>query len=365
MIQMIKQDLYTKVLKGEDLSLTEAMELYDYAPLSELCSLAMRRRCDMKGDSKLVTWQIDRNVNITNVCVSGCKFCNFHCKPHQREKHFVTSLDEYKIKISETLALGGDQLLLQGGMHPKLDIVYYETLFRELKKEFPVIKLHALGPPEVFHISKISGISVRETLERLVAAGLSSLPGAGAEVLNSEVRKRISPAKCSAEEWLSVMREAHKLNLVTSATMMYGHVETREQRMEHLIKIRDLQNEKPEGHYGFLAFIPWVFCAEGTALQKEGVVPDSSSLEYLRIIAMSRIVLNNIDNIQASWLTMGVDVAQLCLHAGANDLGSIMIEENVVSQAGASHRLGSERMEKVITDAGFTPQLRNQKYEFR
>ncbi len=362
---MIKPELYDKALLGVDLSLSEAMELYTQAPLSELCSLAFQRRVIMKGESSIVTWQIDRNVNITNVCVSGCRFCNFHCKPHQRDKHFITSLNEYKQKISETLELGGDQLLLQGGMHPELDINYYETLFRELKKSFPSIKLHALGPPEVFHIAKISRISVHETLVRLSEAGLSSLPGAGAEILNSEVRKRISPAKCTAEQWLDVMREAHRLNLATSATMMYGHIETLEQRIEHLIKIRDLQNECPEGHYGFLAFIPWVFCAKGTSLEQAGITPNDSPLEYLRLIAISRIVLNNINNIQASWLTMGVATAQLCLHAGANDLGSIMIEENVVSSAGARNHLGAQHMQKVIQEAGFTPQLRDQKYNFR
>lgn len=359
------ENLYQKALDGQFLTLEEAYNLYENAPLTELCYIADTLRRKIKGDEKIVTWQIDRNVNITNVCISGCRFCNFHCKPHQKENAYITTLEEYKVKIAETLALGGDQLLLQGGMHPKLDITYYETLFKALKKEFPTIKLHALGPPEVFHISKISGISVRETLQRLINAGLSSLPGAGAEILNSEVRRKVSPAKCDAETWLSVMRDAHKLGLATSATMMYGHLESKRDRIEHLIKIRDLQAQKSDNEYGFLAFIPWVFCSTGTELEKNGVVTDNSSLEYLRIIAMSRIVLCNIANIQASWLTMGAEVGQLCLHAGANDLGSIMIEENVVSSAGASHRLDKERMQQMIRDAGFTPRLRDQKYQYR
>lgn len=359
------EKIYQKALRREFLSSLEAYSLYENAPLADLCHLADTLRREIKGDNNIVTWQIDRNVNITNACVSGCRFCNFHCKPHQKEKIFITSIEEYKVKIAETLALGGDQLLLQGGMHPQLDINYYETLFRELKRAFPVIKLHALGPPEVFHIAKISRITVRETLERLINAGLTSLPGAGAEILNSDVRHKVSPAKCNAEEWLAVMREAHRQGLYTSATMMYGHIESRHDRIDHMIKIRDLQAQKADNEYGFLSFIPWVFCSTGTELEKIGVKTDNSSLEYLRIIAMSRIVMCNIDNIQASWLTMGAEVGQLCLHAGANDLGSIMIEENVVSSAGATNRLDKERMQQIIIDAGFIPRLRDQKYQFR
>ncbi len=357
--------IYKKCYEGEFLTLTEAVFLYNKSPLAELCSLAYEIREKIKGDDKIVTWQIDRNVNITNVCVSGCKFCNFHCKPHDTNRSFITTIDSYKQKIAETLALGGDQLLLQGGMHPKLDINYYETLFKELKDSFPNIKLHALGPPEIYHIAKVSCITTIECLERLIEAGLSSLPGAGAEILDSGVRKIISPNKCSAEEWLRVMGEAHSLNLATSATMMYGHIESREQRVEHLLKIRDLQAKVPSGNYGFLAFIPWIFCSSGTRLEAEGVRSDRSWSEYLRIIALSRLLLPNIENIQASWLTMGSEVGQLSLHCGANDLGSIMIEENVVSSAGASFRLGREEMEKIIVEAGFTPRLRNQKYEYR
>lgn len=209
-------------------------------------------------DPQVVTWQIDRNVNITNVCISGCKFCNFHCKPHQTDRAFITTMEQYCEKIDRTLRLGGDQLLLQGGLHPGLKIDFYERLFSGLKSRYPSLRLHALGAPEVAHIARISGLTTLETLRRLMAAGLDSLPGAGAEILDSDVRRAISPAKPSVEKWLDVMHEAHCLNLPTSATMMYGHVETPHQRIDHLLRIRDLQTRCPEGNYGFIAFIPWI-----------------------------------------------------------------------------------------------------------
>ncbi len=362
---MNKTDLlYDRAERLLPLSAEEAMLLYETAPLEELCLLADKLRY-RHVPGRYVTWQIDRNVNITNVCVSGCKFCNFHCKPSQREKAFVTRIDQYLQKIAETLQLGGDQLLLQGGLHPKLDLNYYETLFRELKRHYPQIKLHALGPPEIVHISRLSGTDYKTTLIRLMEAGLDSLPGAGAEILDSDIRKRISPGKCSAEAWLEVMRQAHRLGLSTSATMMYGHLESPRHRIEHLLKLRDLQAEKPEGSYGFLAFIPWIFCSRGTVLEREGCRNTFSAPEYLRLIAVSRIVLNNIPNIQASWLTVGAPLAQVCLHGGANDLGSIMIEENVVSSAGASYRMNAEDMCRTIREAGFVPLLRDQKYRLR
>lgn len=358
-------DILTKALSLENLTPEEANHIYRYAPTDVLAETANSIRIKKKGNDKIVTWQIDRNVNITNVCTSGCLFCNFHCKPHQKEKAFITSIDEYSRKIEETIACGGDQLLLQGGMHPTLDIHWYENLFRELKSLYPNIKLHALGPPEIAHIAKISGISTLETLKRLIEAGLESLPGAGAEILQTDIRKKISPNKCSAEEWLKVMGEAHALGLATSATMMYGHIETLEDRVAHLIKIRDLQAQRPEGSIGFIAFIPWIYCGKGTKLEEKGVQEDRSPINYIRMIAISRIILNNIDNIQASWLTMGREVGMLSLHAGANDLGSVMIEENVVSSAGAKFTMSPEQMEQTIRDAGFTPQLRDQKYRKR
>ncbi|MBQ9961848.1 MAG: CofH family radical SAM protein, partial [Alistipes sp.] len=351
-------DIYLKSHNGELLTQDEAWRLYSEAPLAELAAQADMLRQKLVPDPSVVTWQIDRNVNTTNVCTSGCLFCNFHCKPHQTEKHFITTIEQYCSKIDTMIALGGNQLLLQGGMHPQLGIEFYEELFRELKHRYPTLRLHALGAPEVAHIAKISGLTTQQTLERLVAAGLDSLPGAGAEILVPRVRKIISPAKPSVEQWLEVMHQAHMMNLPTSATMMYGHIETPQERVEHLIRIRDLQAQVPEGNYGFIAFIPWIFCSTGTQLEKRGVVSHFSPLEYIRIIATARLVLNNIRNIQASWLTVGKQTAQVALHSGANDFGSIMIEENVVSSAGANNHFDANGIQKAIREAGFTPKLR-------
>lgn len=362
---MTPSAIYDKCLARETLTAEEAYWLYEQAPLQEIAHLADRVRRAVVPDPQVVTWQIDRNVNITNVCISGCKFCNFHCKPHQTEQAFITTIEEYREKIEQMLSLGGDQLLLQGGLHPKLGIDYYEELFTTLKGLFPSVRLHALGAPEVAHIARISGLSTRETLQRLIVAGLDSLPGAGAEILDPEVRRAISPAKPSVEEWIEVMHEAHCLNLPTSATMMYGHIETPRQRVDHLLRIRDLQARRPEGHYGFLAFIPWIFRSSGTELERQGVQTLFSPLEYIRIIALSRLLLNNIANIQASWLTVGKAAAQVALHSGANDMGSIMIEENVVSSAGAHNQFDAEGIQQAIREAGFTPLLRNQLYELR
>ena len=360
-MQRVK-DIITKSLDGQPLSYDEACHLYDNAPLEMLSQAADSLRRELVPNPDVVTWQIDRNVNTTNVCTSGCLFCNFHCKPHQTEKHYITTLEQYDEKIARLFELGGNQLLLQGGMHPKLGIEFYENLFRELKSRYPNLRLHALGAPEVAHIAKISGLTTLKTLERLVAAGLDSLPGAGAEILVPRVRKIISPAKPSVEEWISVMHEAHLMNLPTSATMMYGHIETPHERMEHLIRIRDLQAAVPKGNYGFIAFIPWIFRSTGTRLEAQGVVSHFSALEYIRIIAISRLVLNNIRNIQASWLTVGKQTAQVALHSGANDFGSIMIEENVVSSAGANNHFDADGIQQAIREAGFTPRLRDQLY---
>lgn len=352
-------------MRREPITAAEAYFLYDNAPLGELAAAADELRREVVSNPDVVTWQIDRNVNITNVCISGCKFCNFHCKPHQKERHFITTIEEYCEKIDRTLELGGDQLLLQGGLHPALGVEFYEELFSSIKNLYPTLKLHALGAPEVSHIAKVSGITTLEALYRLVDAGLESLPGAGAEILVESVRRRISPAKPSVEEWCEVMHQAHCLNLATSATMMYGHVESPHQRIDHLLTIRDLQSRCPEGNYGFIAFIPWIFRSTGTVLEHEGIETQFSSLEYLRIIAMSRLLLTNIDNIQASWLTVGRPTAQIALHSGANDFGSIMIEENVVSSAGANNSFDAEGIQKAIREAGFTPRLRNQLYQYR
>ncbi len=357
--------ILSNAVRREPLSEDEALWLWERTPIHELAEAADLVRREVVADPSVVTWQIDRNVNITNVCISGCRFCNFHCKPHETDKAYILGLEDYIPRIEETLALGGDQLLLQGGLHPKLGIDFYTTLFYELKRLYPQIKLHALGAPEVFHIARISGITVRETLERLVAAGLDSLPGAGAEILVDEVRRRISPGKPTAGQWLEVMREAHRMNLPTSATMMYGHIESPRHIVRHLIDIRDLQAARPEGTHGFTAFIPWIFRSGGTALEGEGVATRFSPLEYLRVIALSRLVLNNIRNIQASWLTMGRQTAQMALHSGANDMGSIMIEEKVVSSAGAKNSFDAEGIQNAIREAGFTPVLRDQLYRHR
>ena len=359
------QYIYDKAFAGERISHEEALRLWREALLNELAEQADRLRAEKVADKDVVTWQIDRNINTTNVCMSGCRFCNFHCKPHQTELHFITTLDEYIRKTEEMFALGGDQLLLQGGMHPKLGIEYYEELFCALKERFPSLRLNALGAPEVAHIARISGISTREVLERLRKAGLSSLPGAGAEILVDRVRKIISPAKPSVEEWLRVMHEAHEMNIPTTATMMYGHIESVEERIEHLLRLRDLQADCPKGNYGFTAFIPWIFRSEGTQLEKMGYTTHFSSTEYLRLIAVARLVLNNIRNIQASWLTVGKQTAQMALHCGANDMGSIMIEENVVSSAGAHNRFDREGICRAIREAGFEPRLRDQLYNYR
>jgi len=361
---MNTSELLQKALRLEFLSVEEGAFLFKNAALPELMTVADELRKKQVPHGK-VTWIIDRNVNTTNVCIANCKFCNFYRIPGHKEA-YVTDIETYKRKIEETFKYGGEQLLLQGGHHPDLDLNYYVNLFKELKKLFPALKLHALGPPEVAHITKISKSTHREVLMALKEAGLDSMPGPGAEILTDRVRRLISKGKCGAQEWLDIMVEAHKLNLTTSATMMFGHVETIEERMEHLVKLRDVQARKPEGAVGFLNFIPWTFQDVDTLLARiRGVHNLTTPQEYIRMIAMSRIMLPNIKNIQASWLTVGKQIAQICLHAGANDFGSIMIEENVVSAAGAPHRFTSKGIQDAIREAGFEPQLRNQQYEFR
>jgi cyclic dehypoxanthinyl futalosine synthase len=359
---MILEELYDKALRLIPLNIEEGMILYTSAPLEELMYVANKLRQVHKPGSD-AGWMIDRNVNITNVCFSQCTFCNF-CRKKGSDDAYTTTMTEYQSKVEELFKLGGDQLLLQGGMNPALDLGFYTDLFGNLKKLYPSLKLHALGPPEVVYLAKKDKLSYSEVLIRLINAGLDSLPGAGAEILSDRVRKIVSPGKATTEEWLDVMREAHKLNLPTSATMMFGHVETSAERIGHLIRLRDLQAEKPEGHYGFISFIPWAFQDEGTVLQlKHNVRSSYNGPDYLRMIAISRIILNNITNIQASILTVGKEIGMLSLHAGANDLGSIMIEENVVSAAGAGNRFNATEMQSIIKEAGFVPVRRNQKYE--
>ncbi len=355
------QDLLDKSLNRAFLTAEEGLELFLHAPTSALIYVGNQLRQQMVPGNK-VTWIIDRNSNTTNVCVANCKFCNFYRRPGHAES-YITSMDEYRVKIEEMFRLGGEQLLLQGGHHPDLGLKFYTDLFRQLKQEYPRLKLHALGPPEVAHICHLEKMSHDDVLRELKASGLDSLPGAGAEILNDRVRRLISKGKCGAKEWLDIMRAAHRNGLTTSATMMFGHVETLMERMEHFVDIRTVQSEKPDGAVGFIAFIPWPFMDDGTLLKKlKRARNQCSADEYIRMIALSRVMLPNIPHIQASWLTVGKPTAQVCLHAGADDLGSIMIEENVVSAAGAPFRFTANGIQQAIRDAGYLPQLRDQQY---
>ncbi len=363
---MYTETLYKKALKQEFLTIDEGFFLYENAPTSDLMFIGneLRKQNQPKEKENKVGWIIDRNVNITNVCIAQCEFCNFYRRPGAPDI-YTTSLEEYNEKIKVLKEKGGNQLLMQGGLHPKLGLKYYKKLFSDLKKSHPDIKLHALGPAEIHHIARISKTSYKDVLVQLTEAGLDSLPGAGAEILIDRVRKTVSRGKCTAKQWLDVMREAHKLNIVTSATMMFGHIETNRERIEHFVKLREVQSEKPENSEGFTTFIPWPFQDEGTELnEKSGVKNQTSGDEYVRTIALARIMMPNIKNMQASWLTVGKKIGQLSLHAGANDFGSIMIEENVVSVAGADHSFNAEQIQEAIKEAGFEPAFRNQAYEY-
>jgi cyclic dehypoxanthinyl futalosine synthase len=358
------ESLLKRALNKEFLSAEEGEFLFHNAATAELMFVGNELKKQQKKHNK-VSWIIDRNLNTTNVCIANCKFCNFFRVPGHAEA-YVTTMEEYKTKIEETVKYGGNQLLLQGGHHPDLGLKFYCETFKGIKEMFPDIKLHVLGPPEIAHIAKLEGLSHTEVLVALQAAGMDSLPGAGAEILDDRVRRLISKGKCSGREWLDVMRAAHKLNITTSGTMMFGHIETVTERFEHLVDIRQVQSEKPADSKGFLAFIPWPFMDDGTLLKRvKGISNNVTDDEYIRMIALSRIMLPNIVNIQASWLTVGEKTAQTCLHAGANDFGSIMIEENVVSAAGAPHRFTADGIQESIRKAGFEPQLRTQEYEDR
>jgi cyclic dehypoxanthinyl futalosine synthase len=360
---MVIDQLYDKALKLIPLNEDEGVTLYKKAPFDELMYVADLLR-QVHNPGKNVGWIIDRNVNITNICFSQCSFCNF-CRKKGASDAYITTDEEYREKIDELYELGGDQILLQGGMNPDLGLNFYLDLFRRLKSFYPSLKLHALGPPEIVFLARKEKASYHEILTRLIDAGLDSLPGAGAEILADRVRKIVSPAKATAGEWLEVMRAAHKIDLPTSATMMYGHVETVKERIEHLVKLRELQDEKSEGHFGFITFIPWPFQDENTVLNtRDNIRSSYNGPDYLRLIAVSRIMLTNIRNIQASILTVGKEIGMLSLHAGANDLGSVMIEENVVSSAGSNNRFNAEDLQSIIKESGFVPVKRNQKYEF-
>jgi len=350
---MIEQ-LATKVSNGARLDRGEALELYRRAPTHLLGRLADGVRA-RKHSHPIVTYIIDRNVNYTNVCVARCNFCAFYRTVGSSEG-YVLGFDEIFRKIDETIAVGGNQLLLQGGHNPDLPIAWYEDLFRAIKGRYPSFKLHALSPPEVLHISRLNQVPVATVIERLVAAGLDSIPGGGAEILVDRVRQLLNCySKASADEWLGVMRTAHRAGLRTTATMMYGTVETDEERIEHMMRLRELQDETG----GFTAFITWSYQPEHT--ERGGI--EATGVDYLRTLATARIVLDNFDNLQASWVTQGGKVGQLSLAYGANDMGSVMIEENVVRAAGASYCMDEVEIVVNIEDAGFVPKRRNMHYE--
>jgi cyclic dehypoxanthinyl futalosine synthase len=331
----------------------QALDLLLHGDLLELGARAdeVRRRLHSGGE---VTFIVDRNINYTNICVSGCRFCAFYRKPGAADA-YVLAPQEIHAKIEETLALGGTAIMMQGGLHPDLDIGWYERLLAGIKERYAV-HIHSLSPPEVAHIAAVSGLTFEETLRRLQAAGLDSLPGGGAEVLVDRVRGAVSPHKIPVATWLQVMRVAHGLGMPGTATMMFGSLDTAAERIQHLRVIRDLQDETG----GFTAFIPWTFQAGNTALQ-EGHLP-ATGWDYLRLLAVSRIYLDNIANVQASWVTQGLRLGQVALHFGANDLGSTMIEENVVRAAGVSHRVTVEQMVAAIRAAGFMPVQRTTLY---
>src|SRR6476619_6465457 len=338
----------------ERLSREDALALYTDAPTHVLGRLADAVRA-RKHPERIVTYIIDRNVNYTNVCVARCNFCAFY-RPVGSSDGYVLGFDEIFRKIDETIAVGGNQLLLQGGHNPDLPLTWYEDLFRAIKLRYPAFKLHALSPPEVIHISRLSQLPVPVVIDRLIAAGLDSIPGGGAEILVDRVRKLLNCyGKATSDEWLDVMRHAHRAGLRTTATMMYGTVESDEERLEHLLRLRELQDETG----GFTAFITWSYQPDHTELAGS----EATGIDYLRTLAIARIVLDNFDNLQASWVTQGGKVGQLSLAFGANDMGSVMIEENVVRAAGASYCMDEAEIVRNIEDAGFVPKRRNMHYE--
>lgn len=347
-----KQAIEQKVAEGGRLTLEEGLFLFQQPDLVWLGKLAnsVKQQFHRKP---IVTFIIDRNINYTNICVANCNFCAFYERIGS-DNGYVLSKEEIARKIQETIDLGGYQILMQGGLNPALKIEFYEDLFRFIKDKFPSIHIHSLSPPEIYYIARISHLSLKDTLIRLRAAGLDSIPGGGAEILVNEVRQRLNANKTTAEQWLEVMETAHKRGMKTTATMMFGHIETFEHRLQHMIKIRELQDRT----MGFTAFIPWTFQPENTALGGQ----KTSAYDYLRTLAISRLILDNIPNIQVSWVTMGAKIAQTGLFFGGNDFGSVMIEENVVAAAGAKFRMTREEIERIIRKAGFEPRLRDMEY---
>ncbi len=354
----LDETIADKVLAGERITAADARELY-HAPLEELGALADARRRLARADAfggrgnEIVTYIVDRNVNYTNVCNVYCKFCAFY-RTERDEDHYVLSREELDAKLQELTDIGGVQVLLQGGHHPKLDLDFYLEMLAHIREKFPHINIHGFSPPEFNHFAKVFAMPLREVIVRFQEAGLGSIPGGGGEILVDAVRNRIAPLKCKSDQWLEVMDIAHGLGLRSSATMMFGHVETLEDRIEHLERLRVQQDRSG----GFTAFICWTFQPENTALKATPV----GSAEYLRMQALSRIYLDNFENVQSSWVTQGPKIGQVALHYGANDFGSVMMEENVVSSAGTRFRLAREEIETLISQSGYTPRRRDNWY---
>jgi cyclic dehypoxanthinyl futalosine synthase len=350
---MALRSIINKIALRERLNFDEALELYQKAGFYQLGQLAHKVRLQKHPES-VVSYAVDRNINYSNICICGCRFCAFYRSPGHPEAYVLTR-EELTRKIEETLDLGGTQILMQGGHHPGLPLAFYEDMLSFIKSRFS-IHIHSFSPPEIVHFAKLEKTSLVEVISRLRAAGLDSIPGGGAEILVDPVRQSVSPNKCSAKEWLQVMEEAHHQGLRTTATMMFGHEEELHHRVEHLFALRELQDRTG----GFTAFIPWPFQPSNTAIQKSSETP----IAYLRLLALSRVVLDNFDNIQASWVTMGPKVAQVALHFGANDFGSTMIEENVVAAAGVHFRLSKGEIRRLIRDAGFRAMQRTMTYQW-
>jgi len=342
------KNIIEKVEANQRLDTEEGLELFRGADLLTLGRRANEIRF-RRHPEKRVTFVVDRNINYTNICMSGCRFCAFYAVPGADNGYILTQ-EELADKIQETLDLGGTQILLQGGMHPDLDIDFYEDMLKFIKTNFK-IHIHGFSPPEIDFIAKKSGLTIADTIARLKAAGLASIPGGGAEILSDEIRQKASPNKCGAQAWLEVMRQAHLAGMRSSATMMFGHLEEDVHLIEHMEKIRALQDETQ----GFTAFIPWTFQPTNTKID----VRKKTSAEYLKVLALSRIFLDNIDNVQASWVTQGDKIAQVALFFGANDMGSTMIEENVVASAGVDFMLPESELRRLIQTAGFEPRQRD------
>ncbi|MBI3922595.1 MAG: dehypoxanthine futalosine cyclase [Armatimonadetes bacterium] len=366
------KDIEDRVVEGERLSVADAVDLYNHPNLPDLSSLADYVRTE-KHPEKIVTYNLGRNINYTNVCWVKCSFCNFYAPPGSPDS-YTLSKEEIFRKIEELIAAGGEvpegcELLMQGGLNPKLRIDYFEDLFAAITERYPQAYLHALSATEILYIAHLSRLTVEETLLRLRAAGLKSIPGAGAEILSDAVRDQIAFRKDTTREWLNVHQAAHRLGMNTTATMMYGSVETPEQRLEHLRLIRETQDEAltnqatGQGGGKFTAFIAWSFQPDGTELQGKVHQQKATGAEYLRMVALSRVFLDNIDNLQASYVTQGAKIAQVALKYGLNDFGSSMMEENVVSAAGTYHLMSVSEIRRLITEAGYQPRRRNTRYE--